>query len=353
MILHLFPVTAFTRGFIEFVAKNFNSDEHFFLVYGESELQDNNDYISNFNVKYYRRIDVICNNMSTMNWMCSFDAIIMHHFLNWKLCEMFAMNEHLLKKLVIYFWGGDIPYTNNKEYNILKKRVVENCKGIITIIPEDFRLAKKLYDIDGIVRTAEYRDDELEEIINNNKLKKHKYGEPYYIQIGHSSFETGRHFEAIDAIERFKNHNVKIFIPLAYGDKQYAKKVIAYAEDIFGEDKVEILTDFMSKGRYHEILSNIDVALFAPLDQQALGNILALLKMGKKVYLANKGFLYEYFTKDKGIDVFEIEKIHDESFDLFVDISQTSINHNLNIMKKYYDNTVKEWNEVFVFAKSK
>lgn len=55
-----------------------------------------------------------------------------------------------------------------------------------------------------------------------------------------------------------------------------------YGINLFGDNFI-LLTEFLSPEEYAKILANVDVAIFAHRRQQALGNILALIYIGKKV----------------------------------------------------------------------
>ena len=97
--------------------------------------------------------------------------------------------------------------------------------------------------------------------------------------------------------------NVEIHLPLSYGNggtdhiNDYPRMVEEYAKILF-PNKVKVLKKLISKWDYDVFLSTIDIAILGAPRQNALGNIIRLLYMGKKVYLAPDNPLF-YFLKEK------------------------------------------------------
>ena len=53
------------------------------------------------------------------------------------------------------------------------------------------------------------------------------------IQVGNSATNTNNHIDVLKTLEKYKCENIKIFLPLAYGEQEYAEEVIAYLETRF------------------------------------------------------------------------------------------------------------------------
>jgi len=94
---------------------------------------------------------------------------------------------------------------------------------------------------------------------------------------------------------------------LSYGNQDYAKSIIEEAKQRFG-DKFEPLTEHMPFNQYLEILGKIDIAIFNHKRQQAFGNLINLLGLGKKVYIRKESTLNEVF-QGMGIKVFDAEHV--------------------------------------------
>lgn len=101
------------------------------------------------------------------------------------------------------------------------------------------------------------------------------------IQIGHSSTSILNHIDVLENLVKYKNENIKIYIPLSYGNKKYGDRVQEVATQLF-KDKVVCIREMMDKDDYMKFLSAIDIAIFNTTRQIGLGNITPLLYMEKK-----------------------------------------------------------------------
>ena len=67
------------------------------------------------------------------------------------------------------------------------------------------------------------------------------------------------HIKALKALEKFKDENIKIVLPLSYsGDKQYLEEIYKYLECVF-KGKYIVLKDFIPKEEYFKILENFKI----------------------------------------------------------------------------------------------
>ncbi|QZT37267.1 TDP-N-acetylfucosamine:lipid II N-acetylfucosaminyltransferase [Halosquirtibacter xylanolyticus] len=132
------------------------------------------------------------------------------------------------------------------------------------------------------------------------------------ILLGNSAFHSNNHIEAIEMIKSLSlQKNQKIITPLSYGDTQYAKTI-----ETIGIQKLsghfEPLNDFMALDQYNKTLQSCGFVVMNHYRQQALGNILASLWMGAKVFLDNRNNIYKYL-KRIGVKVFLIHQLKKET----------------------------------------
>ncbi len=172
------------------------------------------------------------------------------------------------------------------------------------------------------------------------------------IIVGNSATETNQHFEALDLLSRFKSQNIKIYLPLNYGGKDYelyADKVINYAVSIFGAEKVVPLREKLSGDEYLRFLSMMDVGIFNNNRQQAMGNISQLLLCGAKVYIRHDTSMWDHF-ESFGAVLHDIAEIHDDSdLEQLVSAEEETKVHNYLIMSGRHDTErkIKLWKDVF------
>ena len=131
-----------------------------------------------------------------------------------------------------------------------------------------------------------------------------------HILLGNSASATNNPVEAIDRLSESDLKDRKVFVPLCYGDRRYAKEIIKYGRDRLGKNFKPLLK-FMPLEEYNRVISRCGVVIMNHQRSQAFGNVIASLYMGARVYL-NDTDLYRYFT-GLGCHVYLIEN---ESMDL-------------------------------------
>ena len=306
--LHIMNDDKFIKPYIRAIEKYFNFNEHQFVIF----TKENNDYYNKHNNIY------LINNKKKYLYLekklYKANKIFLHGLFIRNIIIILFMQPWLLRKSKWILWGGDLyKYKKQKNKNNLKSKiyefmrstVIKNVEGIISYIKGDYNLAKKWYATNAnYYNCIGYLSNIHEYNINfefNQNYKKNKYT---FIQVGNSADPSNNHLEILDKIKEHYNDdkNIKIICPLSYGNKEQAKKVIFYGKKIFNKDFVP-LTKFLDIDVYNKLLSNIDIAIFNHERQQAMGNILTLLYLGKKVYIRDDIVTWDFFDKNN-IEVF-------------------------------------------------
>ena len=232
-------------------------------------------------------------------------------------------------------WGGDFYFPEKQSW--FKKQVIKKIRHFITYLKGDFELAQKWYGT-----TGEYHECFM---YPSNLYKDYVAPEVKHssinILVGNSADPSNNHLEVFDKLEVFKDQDIKIYAPLSYGNQTYAKKVIEEGKKQFG-DKFEPLTDMMPFDQYLEFLGLIDVAIFNHKRQQAMGNTITLLSLGKKVFMRSDITPWELF-EDIDVKVFDVENI---KLDL---LDEKIKKDNQEKIKKHFsiDNYKKQLQELF------
>ena len=184
-----------------------------------------------------------------------------------------------------------------------EKQVIRKIKHFITYIKGDFEYVKKWYGAKGKYHKCFMYPSNL---YKEHNFKK-RINDTLNIQVGNSADPTNNHIEILEILKKDKQKNIKIYAPLNYGDQNYANNVISKGKEIFGNKFVPI-TKFMPINLYHEFLTDIDIAIFAHKRQQAMGNIITLLGLGKKVYMRDSISSWQFF-KDIKVKTFNYQNI--------------------------------------------
>lgn len=304
-IIHLSSCTTFLPPFIKLINENFDSNEHvFFLTPGIEKIDTDgseNVIICGESKKdkssFYKNISLSISKA---------DKVILHSLFDFEILKILFFKPWILSKCYWIIWGGDLyTYTLSertwkwKIKEFIRRPVIKNMGHLITYIPGDVELARKWYGAKGKYHEC------LMYLSNTYKALDvpSTHTDTVNIQIGNSADSSNNHIEVLEKLLPFKDENIRIYAPLSYGDKLHAKKVIAKGKDLFG-DKFTALTDFMPFEEYLQFLGNIDIAIFNHKRQQAMGNTITLLGLGKTVFIRSDTTQWQLF-KDKNIEVLD------------------------------------------------
>jgi hypothetical protein len=243
------------------------------------------------------------------------EKVFLHSLIVRHIIDFLFFNLRYTAKSHWIIWGGDLyDYLSKKDklsrkfFMYKKKKVISRLGGIIQFNRGEYELARKWYGATGT-----FYDCIFYPLYKPMTLPE-KTEKTVYIQVGNSATASNHHLEAFEQLKPYAAEDIKIYCPLSYGNnKIYRKKVIDRGEALFG-DKFVPLVDFMPFDAYMDLLSKIDIAIFNHRRQQALGNIVALLGYGKKVYLRNDITTWQ-MLKDKGIRAFDIAEFTLEPLD--------------------------------------
>ena len=306
--LHIGGCDKFLPPLIELIKEEFDFNQHEFLLH--SGMGKAPDYP---NVKVYE-----CKIIERMKFyifallkMHRADKIILHGLFDIKLVFILFFTPWLLRKCYWVMWGGDLYVyklgrnnKNWKEREFFRRPVIKNMGHLITYIEGDVELARKWYGA-----TGRYHECIM---YTSNLYKKYsvpnKQGTAINIQVGNSADPSNNHLEALEKLLPFKNNDICIYVPLSYGDKKHAQAVIQQGQQWFG-DKFKPLTEFMPFDNYLSLLGTIDIAIFNHRRQQAMGNTITLLGLGKTVYMRSDTTQWQFF-KEKEIVVGDVEAIN-------------------------------------------
>lgn len=348
-ILHLFRSSQFTEGFVKSINKYSTSYDHTFLVYGTSFLPSDLGYLYEKNVRYVAMIQYELRKPLISEYFDSFDQIIYHGLFDSSVLSFFSKNRILLPKLFLYFWGGDIPLLGTEEEKTIKRRVIHEAAGIITIVESDYKKLVDIYQPCGQYFCMQYCDEQQLDLMK-------KYLSPYhrekkdeiFIQLGNSATKTNNHIEVLKILEKFKNERIRIYLPLAYGDIEYAKEVIEYGKQVFG-DKIVAQTEMLTMGDFIKVLAKMDIGIFAMDRQQALGSIYMLAINGSKLYVKRQSQLDGFLSDELKCQISYVEDIASMDFEKFVsmtfDIQENNAKHVLEINETEFK--MEKWNRLF------
>lgn len=301
-VVHLCVPEKFIPPFIQLVEREVGLKEQLFLMTGKPNRHS---------LKipgHTRNLESLTDRIASLKELYSAKKIILHGLNDSKFLYLLALNPRLLKKCYWSIWGNDLYQylesrkgLKNKFKEIIRRFVIRRIGYILTCVPGDYRRAQDWYGaraklIDCIMYESNVIYPESPSVREEGAVK---------ILLGNSAFQRNNHFDALDRLSQYAHTNIQVYVPLSYGPQEYARQVAEYGEKIFGK-KIIPMFDFMEKDDYLRFLSAIDIAIFNNFNQQAMGNMVALIGKGKTVYLRDTVSSWEVFA-ELGLVVRRIE----------------------------------------------
>lgn len=319
-IVHVLQSDKFTSGYVNFMKKHMSAYEHYFLLQSSAPLPlwdaHRVFYVETFNAPLPDDLRAVLEQCDRIIFSGVFSSIY--------LLQQFP--PRLLRKTYLQFWGGDFynylappPWFRVRTalHRRLRKRLYDSCAGHIFLIEGEEKEYRKFFAPPKTSFVAPMPSDDLEQrcaLIHAQREAAAQH-EGIHILVGNSATASNNHKQVLDRLRRFTNENIKIFMPLSYGDPQYRDEVIRYAQETCG-DRVVPVTHYMDKFDYLKFLSTMDIGIIDCNRQQGMGNIIYLLALGKKIYLRPGTSMWDMYRAN-GYAVYDSEAISAMPFEEF------------------------------------
>lgn len=241
-----------------------------------------------------------------------YDIVVFHSFqlpINTKI-NIALFHHKYLKKIVWIEWGYDlyierIPGIKGEltyRFKMLVTKMFERrIPYFVAIHPADIEVYHEIIKGNGKVFFALYRGQniikpDLRDYKKVSMASRIENGESIYIQVNHRADRILNHKAILDQLTQYKDEDIKVFVPLCYGDKEYGDEIEKYARGLFG-DKAICPRDVMPYNEYMEYLMRVDIFIMNSERQVGLGNIHPMIRMEKKIYMPENSVLFKYFNK--------------------------------------------------------
>lgn len=350
-ILHLCSSSPITKSYIDFINENFGKENHFFVIFATSfvyKYPNNCLLITPENGKFnYLKVLLMLNKAT---------KIILHgYFHNRLLTPTLLLCSWNIKKCYWVIWGADlyddveqVKYTKTLKYRLFyffKKCVIRNIPYYVTYLEYDYQLAIKHYNSEAKLVNCIMYPSNVFTPLNEDLKQEFPYDKEIKILLGNSASEANNHEEIIHLLANIKTQTEFIvYCPLSYGSIENAKKIKTLGRKMLGERFIP-MENFMPLDEYKIFLQSIDVAIFNHRRQEAMGNIINLLGMGKKIYLHIDNAAVLMFCSQSKIHVYTTNKLEQALTSHINNINITNIN---KILKNFsLDKLIFETKKLF------
>ena len=134
-------------------------------------------------------------------------------------------------------------------------------------------------------------------------------GEAVKILFGNSSDPNGNHLDAFRYLKDKVNEPYQVYSFLSYGDPKAKEWAIENGRKLFGES-FHPVTAYMDKNAFVRFMQEMDVIMMFHNRQQAEGNIMTALTLGKPVFMKPMNPQYDMLKRMGVKPVYDVREMH-------------------------------------------
>lgn len=267
------------------------------------------------------------------------------------LLVLLAVFPRLGSKVIWIPWGGDIDNRSNYRLKsfiikIFKYKFLRYCPVIATMTSGDHKRICEQYNCKPIFLEGAANILHFDPILSSNLNKR--ISDVVNIQVGNSADPTNNHEVILTKLARFKDQNLRIFVPLSYGNPKHAHKIKIHGYKLF-KDKIKFITKHMDFLEFQKFISEMDIQVFGHERQQGVGNITLGLIAGVKVFMSKRITTWNLFKNKMNLDIYSIDELDNMSFGTLVSMSNESRKRNSQIVSEWASlkNQKESWEKIF------
>ncbi|MBO4264075.1 MAG: hypothetical protein J5871_05290 [Bacteroidales bacterium] len=290
----------------------------------------------------------------------SYKAIVFHGLFNpWCEQVLEAVPSHV--KIAWVFWNGEIYSRPGICAKMLAPgtRLLYRCRKLLKNLrgtaPEDYFVPLHYFRRIGLCLTDVQEEYQfVKDVIGNPRLQWGWYN--YYsleetvgplleahcagdgILVGNSASIECNHLESFWALRRKDLRERQVYVPLSYGMpwvRNYACKI----GQLLMKSHFYPLLDYLPRTEYNRILCSCPTVIMAHWRPNAMGNCIAALWLGARLYMSEHSDDYRYF-KRIGITLFSVER--DLKKGDFSPLPEADWRHNQQILREIYARDAKK-----------
>lgn len=161
-------------------------------------------------------------------------------------------------------------------------------------------------------------------------------GEQLNLLVGNSADPTNNYLDAFLWLKkqiRKLSRPIKIYAILSYGDSHNRDEVIKEGKRTFG-DIFEPITTFMGRDEYLKFINSIDVFVMYHNRQQACGNIMTAITLGKPVVMKSCSPIYQMMKEQGCSSIYDVADISFANLEDMILAAVSNREQNMAIVRK-------------------
>lgn len=175
-------------------------------------------------------------------------------------------------------------------------------------------------------------------------------GKPISILLGNSADPSNNYLDAFIWLKRqLKGILVPVYIHtiLSYGDEKNRELVLQKGRTLFGENFKPILS-YMKREEYLSFLNSVDVLVMFHNRQQAVGNMMTSITLGKPVFMKACSPIYSMLKEQGCSSVYDVNEVRFANLEEIIQSANADRASNAAIVKKIYseETRLNNWREL-------
>ena len=325
-ILHLMFNDKFNAPFCDFLNRHFSPKEHL-VIYKKCTpgfpMPDAENVLAVTKVTKYRY------DSPTLK------KIICHSLCLSEFETLFYEHPDLLKKAYWVIWGGDLY---DAEKTRKKDFVRKHFAGYFGAIDRDYAVAK--YGMKGpffdTFNAIPVDFNVLGAVVDTPRSR-------IQVQVNNSCDKST--LAMLDILAKFRDRGIYVTTVVSYGDLEYKEAILAKGRTLFGDRFLPVET-YLSPEQYAAHLAQNAILVMNQDRQQGIGNIVASLFLGQKVYVRSSISIGRYL-RERDMAIYLTEDIPHATFEEFCANAAVAQNQ-AGIQELFGEPSyVRRWQEAF------
>lgn len=242
-------------------------------------------------------------------------VLVLHGAFDSATLMALALRRSLLSRTLWIIWGGDLAALGNERSGLkaipdkIRRSSLKHVGALGYLAPADASRANIILNTHLPSYPAVYRNVLVSDTLDvaASRSIRDQHGGPVRLLLGNSATASNRHLEMLEILAQ-KDGDFEVVVPLTYGDQAYAARLCQQGNALLGERFVPLL-DHQEPQEFADLLASVDGAIFNQTRQQALGTILALAYLGKRIWAVEDGAMWSHLKDGVGLPVRSTEEL--------------------------------------------
>lgn len=245
-------------------------------------------------------------------------------------------------------WGriiDDIKHLNSwkKQRPLDYQRKLKQVERIdYIVLPKEaegeFSLVKKLYPTFRAKHVYGLFDQNFD--LASVMPTKQDASKPYRVLLGNSADPTNNHIDGMHFLKKNFIEKFDLYSVLSYGDTNGKKWAVECGQKLFG-DHFYAVEDYMDRQSYLNFVNSMDVVMMYHNRQQAAGNIMTALVLGKPVFMKSTNVVYQTL-KNLGLpSVYDVNLLKEKPLHFYIEEAQSKRQETIELIRNVYSKELR------------